>query len=76
MFRGVILVWQNNLDPVLAKIKEMENSAQLAYYGTNYFEGGLCYPAYGGKQTSVLRNGSEVLERENKQILKRVRFYK
>ena len=59
MLRCVISVWQNNLDPVLAKIliKERENYAQLANYGTDYFEVGLCYPLYGGKQTSVLRNG-------------------
>ena len=59
MFRGVVSVRQNNPDPVLAKIliKERENSAQLAYCGTDYFEGGLCYPVYEDKQTSVLRNG-------------------
>ena len=28
------------------------------------------------RQTSVLRNGSEVLEKKNNKILKRVRFYK
>ena len=51
MFRGVISVQQNNLDLVLAKIliKERENSAQLADYGIDYFEGGLCCPVYGGK---------------------------
>ena len=40
MFRGVVLVRQNNLDPMLAKIliKEMENSAQLADCGIDYFE--------------------------------------
>ena len=56
MFRCVVLVRQNNLDPVLAKIliKEMENSAQLEDRGINYFEGGLCYSIYGGKQTSVI----------------------
>ena len=58
MFRGVISVWQNNLDLVLAKIliKEMENSAQLADYGIDYIEVGLCYPVFGGKQTLILRN--------------------
>ena len=63
---------------MLAKIliKERENSAQLVDCGMNYFEGGLCYPVYEGKQTSVLRNGCEVLKRKNNQILKRVRFYK
>ena len=78
MFRSVISVRQNNPDPVLAKIliKEMENSAQLADCGINYFDGGLCYPVYGGKKTSILRHGCEVLKRKNNQILKRVRFYK
>ena len=63
---------------MLAKIliKERENSAQLANYGIDYFEGGLCYLVYGGKQTLVLRNGYEVLKRKNNQILKGVRFYK
>ena len=44
MFRGVVSVYQNNLDLVLAKIliKEWENSAQLTDYGIDYFEGGLC----------------------------------
>ena len=36
-------------------IKEMENSAQLADCGIDYFEGGLCYPVYGGKKTLVLK---------------------
>ena len=56
MFRGVVSVRQNNPDPVLAKIliKEMENSAQLADCGIDYFGGDLCYPIYGSKQTSVL----------------------
>ena len=78
MFRGVVSVWQNNLDPVLAKIliKERMNSAQLVDCGIDYFEGGLCYLVYGGKQTSVLRNGCEILEKKNNQILKRVNFYK
>ena len=51
MFRGVPLVWPNNLDLLLAKIliKERENSAQLVDCGINYFEGGLCYLVYGGK---------------------------
>ena len=63
---------------MLAKIliKERENSAQLADCGIDYFEGGLCYLVYRGKQTSVLRNGCEVLKRKNNQILKGVRFYK
>ena len=30
---------------------------------------------YGGKQTLVLRNGCEVLENKNNQILKRVSFF-
>ena len=70
MFRGVVLVWQNNLNPVLAKIliKERENSAQLANCGIDYFEGGLCYPVYGSKQISVLSNGCEILEKKNNQI--------
>ena len=51
MFRGVFSVRQSNLYPVLAKIliKERENSAQLVGCGIDYFEGGLCYPVYGGK---------------------------
>ena len=61
---------------MLAKIliKEKENSAQLADCGINYFEGGLCYPVYGDKKTSVLRDGCEVLEKKNNQILKRVKL--
>ena len=53
MFRGVVSVQQNNLDPVLDKIliKGIENSAQVADYGIDYLEGGLCYPVYGAKQT-------------------------
>ena len=70
MFRGVVSVQQNNLDPVLAKIliNERENFAQLADCGIDYFEAGLCCPIYGGKQTSVLRNGCEVLENKNNQF--------
>ena len=65
MFRGVVSVQQNNLDLVLAKIliKERENYAQLEDCGIDYFEGGLCCLVYGGKQTLVLRNGCEVLEK-------------
>ena len=78
MFRGVVSVGLFNLDPVLAKIliKEMENSAQLAYCGTDYFEGGLCYIVYGKKQFSVIKSSFEVLERKNSQILKRIKSYK
>ena len=78
MFRGVISVWKNNLDPVLVKIliKERENFAQLAYCGTNYIGEGLHYPIYGGKQFPVLRDGCEVLRRKNNQILKRIKSYK
>ena len=49
MFKGVISVRQNNLNPVLAKIliKERKNSGQLADCGIDYFEGGLCYFVYG-----------------------------
>ena len=63
---------------MLAKIliKERENSTQLENCGIDYFEGGLCYSVYGSKQTSVLRNGCEVLEKKNNQILKKVKFYK
>ena len=66
MFRGVVSVWQNNLDPMLAKIliMEMKNLAKLADYGIDYSEVGLCYPVYGGKQTSILRNGCEVFGKE------------
>ena len=76
MFRGVVLVQQNNLALVLAKIliNERENSTRLADYSIDYFEGGLCYPVYQGKQTSVLRNGCGVLEKKNNLILKRVKF--
>ena len=51
MFRGVVSVQQNNLNLLLAKIliKERENFAQLVGCGIDYFEGGLCYPVYGGK---------------------------
>ena len=63
---------------MLAKIliKERENSTQLADCGIDYFEGGLCYPVYGGKHTSVIRNGCEILEKKNNKILKRDQFYK
>ena len=78
MFRGVISIRQNNLDPVLANIliKETENSAQLAYCGTNYMTEGLHYSVYRGKQFPVLRDGCEVLRRKNSQILKRIKSYK
>ena len=33
-------------------------------------------PVYGGNNSSVLRDGFEVLKKKNNQILKRVRFYK
>ena len=48
---------QKNLDLMLANIiiKERENSTQLLDCGIDYFEGGLCYPVYGGKQTSVFK---------------------
>ena len=61
---------------MLAKIliKERENSTKLVDYSIDYFEGGLCYPVYEGKQTSVLRNDCEVLEKKNNKILKRVKF--
>ena len=51
---------------MLAKIliKERENYAQLADFVIDYFEGDLCYPVYGGKQTSVLKKGCEVLEKK------------
>ena len=67
MFRGVFSVRHNNLDPMLAKIviKERENFDQLVDCDIDYFEGDLCYPIYGGKQTSVLRNICEVLEKKN-----------
>ena len=53
MFRGVVSVQQNNLNPVLAKIliKESENSAQLTDCGIDYFGEGLCYTFYRGKKT-------------------------
>ena len=51
MFKGVVLLLETNLDPVLVKflIKERENSAQLVDCGIDYYEGGLCYPVYGSK---------------------------
>ena len=57
MFRGVISVRHNNPDLVVAKIpiKERENSTQLADCGIDYFEGGLCYTIFRGKQTSVCK---------------------
>ena len=63
---------------MLAKIliKERENSAQHADCGIHNFEGGLCYPVYGTKQNSVLRNGNELMEKKNNQIIKIVKFYK
>ena len=78
MFRGVILVRQNNLDPVLANIliKERENSAQFVDCGTNYIIKGLYYPIYGSKQFPVLRYDYEVLRRKSSQILKRIKSYK
>ena len=78
MFRGVISVCQNNLDPVLAKIllKERDNFAQLADCGTNYIGEGLHYPIYGGKKFPVLRDVCEVPRRKNSQILKRIKSYK
>ena len=78
MFRGVISVWKNNLDPMLVKIliKERENFVQLADCGTNYIGEGLHYPIYGGKQFPVLRDGCEVMRRKNNQILKRIKSYK
>ena len=76
MFKGVVSVRQNNLDPMLANIliKEREKFSRLTDCGIDYFERGLCYSVYGGKQTSVLKNGCEVLEKKNNQILKRVKF--
>ena len=64
MFRGVVSVRQNNLDLVLAKIliKERENSTELVDCDINYFEAGSCYPVYGDKHISIIRNGHEVLE--------------
>ena len=52
MFRGVVSIQQNNLDPVLAKIliKERENFAQLADSGIDYFEKGLRCPVYGASK--------------------------
>ena len=34
------------------------------------------YLVYGGKNSSVLRNGCEVLKKKNNQILKSAKFYK
>ena len=55
---------------MLAKIliKERENYVQLADFVIDYFEGDLCYPVYGGKQTSVLKKGCEVLEKKQQNL--------
>ena len=57
-------------------IKEIENFIRFEGRDTNYIEEGLHYPVYGGKNSSVLRNGCEVLKNKNNQILKNAKFYK
>ena len=57
-------------------IKEIENFIRFEGRDTNYIGEGLHFPVYGGKNSSVLINGCEVLKKKNNQIIKRVRFYK
>ena len=57
-------------------IKEIENFIKFEGRDTNYIGEGLHFLVYGGKNSSVLRNGCEVLKKKNNQILKRARFYK
>ena len=78
MSRGVVSVWQNNHDPMLAKIliKERENSAQLTDYGTNYIGEGMYYPVYGSEKFPILKDGCEVSRSKNSQILKGIKYYK
>ena len=54
----------------------IENFIRFKERDTNLIGEGLHNPVYGGKNSSVLRNGYEVLEKKNNQILKRARFYK
>ena len=72
MFRGVVSILQNNLDLVLAKIliKERENSAQFADCGIDYFEGGLCYPVYGGQTDFSSKKWLRSTEKEKQLNLK------
>ena len=57
-------------------IKEIESFIRFEGRDTNYIGEGLHNSVYGGKNSSVLRNVCEILEKKNNQILKRVRFYK
>ena len=57
-------------------IKEIENFIRFERRDTNYIGEGLHYPIYGGRNSSVLRKGCEVLKKKNNQILKRAKFYK
>ena len=57
-------------------IKEIENFIRFEGRDTNYIGESLHYPVYGGKNSSVLRNGCEVLKKKNNQILKSAKFYK
>ena len=57
-------------------IKEIENFIRFEGRDANYIGEGLHYPVYGGKYSSVLRNGCEVLKKKNNQILKSAKFYK
>ena len=57
-------------------IKEIENFIRFEGRDTNYIGEGLHFPVYRGKNSSVLRNGCEVLKKKNNQILKRAKFYK
>ena len=55
---------------------EIENFIRFEGQDTNYIGEGFHFPVYGSKNSSVLRNGYEVLKKKNNQILKRVKFYK
>ena len=57
-------------------IKEIENFIRFEGRDIDYIGERLHFPVYGGKNSSVLRNGCELLKKKNNQILKIVRFYK
>ena len=49
---------------------EIENFIRLEGRDTDYIGEGLHYPVYGGKNSSVLRNGCEVLKKKTQSNLK------
>ena len=57
-------------------IKEIENFIRFEGRDTNYIGEGLHYLVYGGKNSSVLGDGCEVLKNKKNQILKSAKFYK